>query len=205
LEAEFGLYFPVRKRLEADPDLQIEDLKREILEAAEKAYRDKERQIGPEILRQFEKSVLLQVLDNAWKEHLAAMDHLRQGIHLRGYAQRDPKQEYKREAFQMFKSMLDNIKHEVISLLSRVQIHGAEDVDAVEAQRRESSPHNVHYEHAQVSAMAEEDPPLAALEEEGAVAVAQQPVVRQGRKIGRNELCPCGSGKKYKHCHGKLS
>ncbi len=205
LEAEFGLYFPVQKRLEADPDLQIEDLKREILEAAEKAYRDKERQIGPEILRQFEKSVLLQVLDNAWKEHLAAMDHLRQGIHLRGYAQRDPKQEYKREAFQMFKSMLDNIKHEVISLLSRVQIHGAEDVDAVEAQRRESSPHKVHYEHAQVSAMAEEDPPLAALEEEGAVAVAQQPVVRRGRKIGRNEPCPCGSGKKYKHCHGKLS
>ncbi|GAB6068672.1 preprotein translocase subunit SecA [Methylothermus subterraneus] len=205
LEAEFGLYFPVAKRLQEDPELQIADLKREILEAAERAYREKERQIGPEILRQFEKSVLLQVLDNAWKEHLAAMDHLRQGIHLRGYAQRDPKQEYKREAFLMFQSMLDNLKHEVTSLLARVQIHGAEDVTAAEAQRRESAPHEVHYEHAEVSAMAEADPPLAAFEEEGAVAVAQRPVVREGRKIGRNEPCPCGSGKKYKHCHGKLS
>ncbi len=205
LEAEFGLYFPVQKRLESDPNLQIEDLKREILEAAEQAYRDKARRIGPDILHQFEKSVLLQVLDNAWKEHLAAMDHLRQGIHLRGYAQRDPKQEYKREAFQMFKSMLDNIKHEAVSVLSRVQLHGAEDVDAIDAQRRERSPHEVHYEHAEVNAMAEDDP-LALVEEEGGdVAVAQKPFVRQARKIGRNEPCPCGSGKKYKHCHGKLS
>jgi preprotein translocase subunit SecA len=204
LEAEFGLYFPVQKRLEEDPELALEDLKREILEAAEKAYRDKELRIAPEILRQFEKSVLLQVLDNAWKEHLAAMDHLRQGIHLRGYAQRDPKQEYKREAFQMFKSMLDNIKHEAISLLSRVQLHGAEDVDTVEEQRRESAPHAVHYEHPEFNAMAEEDPTPAELADED-VAVAQKPMVRPTRKIGRNEPCPCGSGKKYKHCHGKLS
>jgi preprotein translocase subunit SecA len=204
LEAEFGLYFPVQKRLEEDPELALEDLKREILEAAEKAYRDKELRIAPEILRQFEKSVLLQVLDNAWKEHLAAMDHLRQGIHLRGYAQRDPKQEYKREAFQMFKSMLDNIKHEAISLLSRVQLHGAEDVDTVEEQRRESAPHAVHYEHPEFNAMAEEDPTPAELADED-VVVAQKPMVRPTRKIGRNEPCPCGSGKKYKHCHGKLS
>jgi preprotein translocase subunit SecA len=204
LEAEFGLYFPVQKRLEEDPELALEDLKREILEAAEKAYRDKEPRIAPEILRQFEKSVLLQVLDNAWKEHLAAMDHLRQGIHLRGYAQRDPKQEYKREAFQMFKSMLDNIKHEAISLLSRVQLHGAEDVDTVEEQRRESAPHAVHYEHPEFNAMAEEDPTPAELADED-VVVAQKPMVRPTRKIGRNEPCPCGSGKKYKHCHGKLS
>jgi preprotein translocase subunit SecA len=204
LEAEFGLYFPVQKRLEEDPELALEDLKREILEAAEKAYRDKELRIAPEILRQFEKSVLLQVLDNAWKEHLAAMDHLRQGIHLRGYAQRDPKQEYKREAFQMFKSMLDNIKHETISLLSRVQLHGAEDVDTVEEQRRKSAPHAVHYEHPEFNAMAEEDPTPAELAEED-VVVAQKPMVRPTRKIGRNEPCPCGSGKKYKHCHGKLS
>lgn len=205
LEAEFGLYFPVQKRLASDPNLQLEDLKREILEAAEQAYRDKERQIGPEILRQFEKSVLLQILDNAWKEHLAAMDHLRQGIHLRGYAQRDPKQEYKREAFLMFQSMLDNIRHEVVSILSRVQIHGAEDVKAIEAQRRESAPHEVHYEHAEVNAMAEDDPLGLVAEEAGEVAVAQKPFMRQARKIGRNEPCPCGSGKKYKHCHGKLS
>ncbi|MBN2700135.1 MAG: SEC-C domain-containing protein, partial [Methylothermaceae bacterium] len=205
LEAEFGLYFPVRKRLESDLNLQHEDLKGEIIDAAEKTYRDKEQEIGTEVLRQFEKSVMLQILDNAWKEHLAAMDHLRQGIHLRGYAQRDPKQEYKREAFYMFGSMLDNIKHEVISVLSRVQIRGAEDVAAIDEQRRASEPHDVQYEHAESSAMSEDEALALVGEEEGDVAVEQKPFVRQARKVGRNEPCPCGSGKKYKHCHGKLS
>ncbi|XSG85112.1 MAG: preprotein translocase subunit SecA [Methylohalobius sp. ZOD2] len=205
LEAEFGLYFPVRKRLESDLNLQHEDLKGEIIDAAEKTYRDKEQEIGTEVLRQFEKSVMLQILDNAWKEHLAAMDHLRQGIHLRGYAQRDPKQEYKREAFYMFGSMLDNIKHEVISVLSRVQIRGAEDVAAIDEQRRASEPHDVQYEHAESSAMSEDEALALVGEEEGDVAVEQKPFVRQARKVGRNEPCPCGSGKKYKQCHGKLS
>ncbi len=202
LENDFGLSCPVRQVLEAHPEMQIEELKEKIVEAAERAYREKEQQVGPEILRQFEKSVMLQILDNAWKEHLAAMDHLRQGIHLRGYAQRDPKQEYKREAFQMFSSMLENIKHETISMLSRVQVQSEEDVEAVDEQRRESAPHDVHYEHAEASAMAEEE--AQAPGGEGG-EVAQQPYTRPTRKIGRNEPCPCGSGKKYKQCHGKLS
>jgi len=202
LENDFGLSYPVRQVLEAHPEMQIEELKEKIVEAAERAYREKEQQVGPEILRQFEKSVMLQILDNAWKEHLAAMDHLRQGIHLRGYAQRDPKQEYKREAFQMFSSMLENIKHETISMLSRVQVQSEEDVEAVDEQRRESAPHDVHYEHAEASAMAEEE--AQAPGGEGG-EVAQQPYTRPTRKIGRNEPCPCGSGKKYKQCHGKLS
>ncbi len=202
LENDFGLSYPVRQVLEAHPEMQIEELKEKIVEAAERAYREKEQQVGPEILRQFEKSVMLQILDNAWKEHLAAMDHLRQGIHLRGYAQRDPKQEYKREAFQMFSSMLESIKHETISMLSRVQVQSEEDVEAVDEQRRESAPHDVHYEHAEASAMAGEEAQAPG----GEVGeVAQQPYTRPTRKIGRNEPCPCGSGKKYKQCHGKLS
>ncbi len=206
LKNDFGLDFPVKRRLEEDPELQIEQLKAEIVEAAEKAYKEKERQVGPEVLRQFEKSVMLQILDHAWKEHLAAMDHLRQGIHLRGYAQRDPKQEYKREAFYMFSSMLDNIKHETISVLSRVQVQSEADVAAIDEQRREETPQEMHFEHAEIAGLEEEEA-LTPLGEDtnGAVAVQQRPFVREGRKIGRNEPCPCGSGKKYKHCHGKLS
>jgi len=204
LENDFGFSFPVRQRLEDKPEMQIEELKEEIIEAAGKAYREKEQEVGSEILRQFEKSVMLQILDNAWKEHLAAMDHLRQGIHLRGYAQRDPKQEYKREAFQMFRSMLENIKHETISILSRVQVQSEEDVEAVDEQRRESAPQEVHYEHAEVNALSEEEA-QAIMEEGEDVAVEHKPYVRPNRKIGRNEPCPCGSGKKYKQCHGKLN
>ena len=205
LERDFGFYFPVAKRLEEDPELQIEQLKAEIVEAAEKAYKEKERQVGPEVLRQFEKSVMLQILDHAWKEHLAAMDHLRQGIHLRGYAQRDPKQEYKREAFYMFSSMLDNIKHETISVLSRVQVQSEADVAAIDEQRREETPQEMHFEHAEITGLEEEEALASPGEDNnGAVAVQQRPFVREGRKIGRNEPCPCGSGKKYKHCHGKL-
>ncbi len=205
LKNDFGLDFPVKRRLEEDPELQIEQLKAEIVEAAEKAYKEKEQQVGPKVLRQFEKSVMLQILDHAWKEHLAAMDHLRQGIHLRGYAQRDPKQEYKREAFYMFSSMLDNIKHETVSVLSRVQVQSEADVEAIDAQRREETPQEMHFEHAEIAGLEEEEA-VASLSEEdnGAVAVQQRPFVREGRKIGRNEPCPCGSGKKYKHCHGKL-
>ncbi|HHJ39746.1 MAG: preprotein translocase subunit SecA [Methylothermaceae bacteria B42] len=206
LEGEFGFSYPVKQRLDEDPELQIESLKKELLDAAVKAYQEKEQQVGPEVIRQFEKSVMLQILDNSWKEHLAAMDHLRQGIHLRGYAQRDPKQEYKREAFQMFKSMLDNIKHETISILSRVQVQNEEDVEAIDEQRRASEPQEMHFEHAEVSAMTEEEAlAMAEAEAESEVAVEQKPFVRPTRKIGRNEPCPCGSGKKYKQCHGKLS
>ncbi|MCO4787421.1 MAG: SEC-C domain-containing protein, partial [Marinomonas atlantica] len=133
--------------------------------------------------------------DMQWKEHLAQMDYLRQGINLRGYAQKDPKQEYKREAFEMFTSMLERIKHDVISLISRVELRAQEDVEAVEEQRRQSG--DVELQHEQTDAMTGEAEP-----EEQQQA---QPMIRDGRKVGRNEPCPCGSGKKYKQCHGALS
>jgi len=162
-------------------------------------------------MRHFEKAVMLQVLDSFWKEHLAAMDYLRQGIHLRGYAQKDPKQEYKREAFQMFSGLLERIKHEVVAILSRVQVRAEEDVAAVEAQRR--APAQVQYSHPAVAspypvatgALGGEEAGEGALPEPGEASRApREPFVREARKVGRNEPCPCGSGKKYKHCHGKL-
>jgi preprotein translocase subunit SecA len=155
---------------------------------------------GAETMRHFEKAVMLQVLDQAWKEHLAAMDYLRQGIHLRSYAQKNPKQEYKREAFQMFTGLLDRIKIDVVSILSKVQVRAESDVAAVEEQRRSTAP--MQFRHDEASAI----PADAGDEVAGDEAqTSAQPFVRDGRKIGRNEPCPCGSGKKYKHCHGKLS
>ncbi|MFQ5487532.1 MAG: preprotein translocase subunit SecA, partial [Gammaproteobacteria bacterium] len=193
LEQEFGLRLPIARWLEEDDSLHEETLRQRILEALEQSYVEKEVLAGPEVMRDFEKAVMLQVLDSNWKDHLAAMDHLRQGIHLRGYAQKNPKQEYKREAFEMFSAMLDQIKHEVIGVLSRVQVRAEEDVQAIEEQRRSKAPHQ--YRHPDAS-LGEE-----AMAEEG----SHQPMVREGRKIGRNEPCPCGSGKKYKQCHGKLA
>ncbi len=198
IEEEFGERLDIRGWLEADPELHEESLRRKILDALVEAYREKERQAGPEVMRHFEKQVMLQVLDQAWKEHLAAMDYLRQGIGLRGYAQKNPKQEYKREAFEMFSAMLDRIKHDVIGIVSRVQVRAEEDVAAVEAQRRREV--EMEFQHASPDAAAG-----AAGEAPAEGDAAAAPFVRDGRKIGRNEPCPCGSGKKYKHCHGKLA
>ena len=171
-----------------------EDLLRErIIESMVDAYREKEKSAGENVVRHFEKAVMLQVLDTFWKEHLAAMDYLRQGIGLRGYAQKDPKQEYKKEAFAMFTGMLDRIKQEVIGVLSKVQVRAQADVEAVENQRRSTA--NVKYQHADPGQMAEEE----------TAARSNAPFTRQGRKVGRNEPCPCGSGKKFKQCHGKLT
>jgi preprotein translocase subunit SecA len=193
---EFGEALPLRQWLEEDHDLHEETLRERILGTIEDSYAEKERQAGAGVVRHFEKAVMLQVLDVAWKEHLAAMDYLRQGIGLRGYAQKNPKQEYKREAFEMFTAMLDRIKHDVISVVSKVQVRAQSDVEAVEEQRRSTAPRQ--YRHGEASAMGGE-------EAGGDEAQRRTPVTRQGRKIGRNEPCPCGSGKKYKHCHGKLS
>jgi preprotein translocase subunit SecA len=154
------------------------------------------------VMRHFEKSVMLQVLDNSWKEHLAAMDYLRQGIHFRGYAQKDPKQEYKREAFEMFTHLLDHIKYEVITILCKVQVRQEEDVQAIDAQRQAQAPKEMHFEHAEASALAAEEPVPEEIENE---PVTAQPFVRYGDKVGRNDPCPCGSGKKYKQCHGKIN
>ncbi|HYQ90565.1 MAG TPA: SEC-C metal-binding domain-containing protein, partial [Candidatus Competibacteraceae bacterium] len=149
------------------------------------------------VMRFIEKKVLLDLLDAHWKEHLAAMDYLRQGIHLRGYAQKNPKQEYKREAFEMFTAMLERIQHDVISQLSRLQFQ-MQPEPVVEVRRPEPV---MHFEHAEVSALAGEESEQLQEEEQA----AHTPFVRQGRKIGRNEPCPCGSGKKYKHCHGRMN
>jgi preprotein translocase subunit SecA len=198
LAMEYAIELPIVKWLEEDHDLHEETLRERILDSMVAAYREKEAQAGTEVVRHFEKAVMLQVLDAAWKEHLGAMDYLRQGIGLRGYAQKDPKQEYKKEAFQMFEAMLDRIKHEVVSVISRVQVRAQADVDAVEQQRRSSA--QVKYQHAEANAMGEEAADAAADDQS-----QHTPFTRQGRKVGRNEPCPCGSGKKYKQCHGKLS
>ncbi|MEA2080216.1 MAG: preprotein translocase subunit SecA [Pseudomonadota bacterium] len=200
IETEFAQKFDIQGWLDADDDLHEETLREKILAELEKVYEEKEKITGPETMRHFEKSVMLQVLDQLWKEHLAAMDYLRQGIHLRGYAQKNPKQEYKREAFEMFTGLLERIKMDVVSVLSKVQVRTESDVAAVDEQRRRKA--EMQYRHDEASAMqdasGEEAPPEGRQEQ-------AQPFVRDGRKIGRNEPCPCGSGKKFKQCHGKLT
>lgn len=203
LEREFGLRLPISQWLEQETALHEETIRERIVEHAAAAYRVKEEQFSAQTMREIEKTVMLRNLDMHWREHLAAMDHLRRGIHLRGYAQKNPKQEYKREAFLMFTSMLEDIKRDVISVLCNVQIQAPQDAQFAEEQRRrDSAVGNVQFVHADASALA---PPA----EEGAV-VAQIPAstatfMREHPKVGRNEPCPCGSGKKYKHCHGALS
>ncbi|GHB16458.1 preprotein translocase subunit SecA [Shewanella indica] len=198
LKQEFVLDLPLQEWLDKEEDLHEETLRERIIESWLKAYEAKEQMVGPEVLRQFEKAVMLQTLDGLWKEHLAAMDHLRQGIHLRGYAQKNPKQEYKRESFELFQQMLESLKHDVISILSKVQVQAQSDVDEMEARRREEEARIQHqYQHATSEALNEA--------EQDAEVAAHTPVVRDGEKVGRNDPCPCGSGKKYKQCHGKLS
>ena len=200
LEHEFGARLPLRKWLDEDDTLDETRLKDKVDKHFADDYARKESMVGSEVMRQFEKQIALQMLDQMWKEHLAAMDHLRQGIHLRGYAQQDPKQAYKREAFSMFTEMLERYKLEVTNILIRVQVEGEADVEAVEAERRRAGQANYQYQHAEAAA-AGQDPSAA----EAAAMPNEEPYVRQGRKVGRNEPCPCGSGLKYKHCHGRLN
>ena len=164
----------------------------------EDAYAAKEAALGDEkhVMRQLEKHVMLATLDRLWKEHLANMDHLRQGIHLRGYAQKNPKQEYKREAFELFQAFLENVQLEVIRILATVELRRQEEVDELERQRREAAERELKLQHASASGMM--DTPEESAEDTNA------PFQRTERKVGRNEPCPCGSGKKYKHCHGQV-
>jgi preprotein translocase subunit SecA len=197
LATEFTLELPLAQWLKEDQKLDELRLREKAVAAANEVYAAKEAIVGAEVLRHFERAVMLQSMDSHWREHLAALDHLRQGIHLRGYAQKNPKQEYKREAFQLFSNMLDAIKFEVTRITSTVQVRTEQDVQAVEEQHPEVS--NVQYRHADFEeALAGTDQP------EGEAAHAQ-PYTRDMPKVGRNDPCPCGSGKKYKHCHGKLS
>lgn len=194
LRADFDLSLPIQQWLDDDDRLFEELLRERIAEEARKAYQEKEDFVGAQVIRNFEKTVMLQSLDSHWKEHLAAMDHLRQGIHLRGYAQKNPKQEYKFEAYNLFMDMLESLKLEVISVLSKVRVRAEEEVQAAEEeQQRKAAEHAKQYSYSS-SEVAEAE-----------AAGTQQPVVREGEKVGRNQPCPCGSGKKYKHCHGKLS
>ncbi len=199
LRQDFNLVLPIQQWLDAEEDLYEETLRERVLQSWTEAYANKEQMVGASVLRQFEKAVMLQTLDGLWKEHLAAMDHLRQGIHLRGYAQKNPKQEYKRESFELFQQLLDSLKHDVISILSKVQVQAQSDVEEMEQQRREAEAKIKHdFSHAEAESLvtgADEAPELA----------AHVPMVREGEKVGRNDMCPCGSGKKYKQCHGKLS
>lgn len=191
LADEFKIKASVAEWIDSDHHIQPEQIKEKILALAKEAYEEKVRKTGREVISQFEKSVILQTLDNHWREHLASMDQLRQGIHLRGYAQKDPKQEYKKEAFTLFTMMLDNLKYDVIKLLLSVEIQTEEDVNAVEEQRRAEQIQKMNLMHANPDGDDQEN--------------QAQTYKRHEKKIGRNDSCPCGSGKKYKSCHGSLA
>ncbi|AIR70655.1 preprotein translocase subunit SecA [Dickeya fangzhongdai] len=186
LKNDFDLELPIAEWLDKEPDLHEETLRERIYAQAVEVYGRKEEVVGSDVMRNFEKGVMLQTLDSLWKEHLAAMDYLRQGIHLRGYAQKDPKQEYKRESFAMFAAMLEGLKYEVISTLSKVQVRMPEEIEALEQQRREEAERLARQQQLSHQDEAATGSPYA------------------DRKIGRNDPCPCGSGKKYKQCHGRL-
>jgi preprotein translocase subunit SecA len=196
LAADYQLAPPVAEWMHDDANLTDETVRERIADMAAKAWSDRTETVGPELMRQFERNLMLQTVDHHWRDHLSSLDHLRQGIHLRGYAQKNPKQEYKREAFELFSEMLDRIKQDVVKVVLTVQVRGEEDVRAVE---EAESVTNVRYQHADY------EEALAATAADGDVAVAAAPpFTRAGEKVGRNDPCPCGSGKKYKHCHGRI-
>ncbi len=197
LAAEYQIDAPVAQWMKDDSELTDEMLRERVVDLGEAAWRQREASVGSELMRQFERSLMLQTLDHHWRDHLAALDHLRQGIHLRGYAQKNPKQEYKREAFELFSDMLDRIKQDVVKVVLTVTVRNEQDVQAVE----EAAPvSNVQYQHAGYEEALATGP-----SSDGDVALAPPPpFTRAGEKVGRNDLCPCGSGKKYKHCHGRI-
>jgi len=193
LLGECQLRVPVGEWLKAEPSLDDDAILERVIQAGEEAYAAKTAIVDPAAWHQFERNVMLQSLDNHWREHLAALDHLRQGIHLRGYAQKNPKQEFKREAFELFESLLDTVRADVTKILMTVQIRTEAQLEEAEKPQQVE---NVQYQHADY------DEALGTGDGEKGAA---QPQVNAGPKVGRNDPCPCGSGKKYKHCHGKLS
>lgn len=201
LQSDFGLKLPIQQWLDEDDKLYEETLRERILAELLTAYNEKETQASAEALRTFEKQILLRVLDDLWKDHLSTMDHLRHGIHLRGYAQKNPKQEYKRESFALFQELLESIKRDTIRVLCHVQVRREDPAEEEARLRREAEAlaERMQFQHADASALMVED----SAAEGGDVAVAAAPV-RAEPKVGRNEPCPCGSGKKYKHCHGQI-
>ena len=200
---EWQLEVSLTQMLEAEPNLTTDDLLERVLKGEEEAYNTKVAVIGKTAFAGFERSVMLQSIDTHWREHLAALDHLRQGIHLRGYAQKNPKQEYKREAFELFGQMLELIKNEVVRIVMTVRIQSREQIDAAEQQLAQAHLENVHYEHADFNPNAAPEELLAPTSH--AEDARSQTAVNAVSKVGRNDPCPCGSGKKYKQCHGKLA
>ena len=194
LNADLTLKLPVAQWVKDDPKLNDDDLLKRILDAADAAYEEKVARVDLAAWRGFERNVMLQSLDTHWREHLAALDHLRQGIHLRGYAQKNPKQEYKREAFELFETLLNTIRQEVTRILTTVEIRSEAQIEA--AEQIHPQVENVQYHHADYE---------EALANAAAPEKKSQPQERALPKVGRNDPCPCGSGKKYKHCHGKLN
>ncbi|HEX7802027.1 MAG TPA: preprotein translocase subunit SecA [Pseudoxanthomonas sp.] len=204
LAVEAGLPLPVTRWPQEAGELDAERIAQRVQDAMAAHFDEKEAQLGPETMRSLEKHIMLTVLDKSWKEHLASMDYLRQGIHLRGYAQKQPKQEYKKEAFELFSEMLEKVKREVVTILARVRIRSEEEVAALEAEERRvaaARAQQLQFQHQEAGG-------YSADEEAADVEAAQlgfSPVTRDGPKVGRNDPCPCGSGKKFKHCHGQLS
>jgi len=203
LAAEWQLHMPLSGLLAAEPNLTDEDLLERLLQAADAIYQSKVDLVSKEAFGSFERNVMLQSMDTQWREHLAALDHLRQGIHLRGYAQKNPKQEYKREAFQLFGQMLDLIRNDVVRLIMTVQIQSQEEIAAAEEKMTHPHLENVNYQHADFNPdLAPEELLAPTASDEPRV---QMPMTNAMPKVGRNDPCPCGSGKKFKQCHGKLA
>jgi preprotein translocase subunit SecA len=203
LASDFHLKLPIQQWLLQDGTMDEDRLRDRIQTEFKQACQQKETQITPDVMRQFEKAVMLQTLDISWREHLAAMDYLRQGIHLRGYAQKNPKQEYKRESFELFSQLLDKINYDVISGLSKFEVRAEENIEQLEAKRRESiHPMQMEYKHTELAALQDND---VAVREDEQAFLANQTMTRSAPKVGRNDACPCGSGKKYKQCHGRLA
>jgi preprotein translocase subunit SecA len=223
---DFATRVDVKAWVEQEPEIDEQVLRQRVVDAVHASYDQKAARIGSEYMRHIEKDIMLRTLDQQWRDHLAAMDYLRQGIHLRGYAQKDYRFEYKREAFELFSAMLDRVKFETVSMLSKIEIRTPEEVEREEEERRQRLMRALQAQHAQANSLlaAEEEAPQgeprpASIGASGATPLrpAPRPVagvpaadphgtfVRGERKVGRNEPCPCGSGKKYKHCHGALA
>jgi len=234
LQKDFNTQVDPKSWLAQEPELEEQALRDRLVAAANDAYNAKVARSGAEIMRHIEKEVMLKMLDQHWREHLAAMDYLRQGIHLRGYAQKDYRFEYKREAFELFAAMLDRVKFETVSFLSKIEVRTAEEIEREEEERRQRMMRMLQAQHAEVQSILSADggggEPQSAAPADSSGVFGQMPggipltppiggarpmsqpapeaagtFVRGERKVGRNEPCPCGSGKKFKHCHGTLS
>ena len=207
LKEDFGLTLPVKQWLDTEKALNEEGLRTRIRDLVREAWSNKRERMEPGVADQLEKQLMLQVIDRHWKEHLSAMDYLRKSIHLRGYAQKNPEQEYKREAFQLFEQLLSAVKLELVETLSRLHVPTAEEVAAMQAQREaEARAMTMQFEHPDAASGGEVDGAEVELTApEMPTEDVTQPFVRDVPKVGRNEPCPCGSGKKYKHCHGQLT